>query len=242
MSTSPIHIPPIALIPATVPWGQVKAVLFDVDGTLYNQASLRSRMLLDLAGYYAVRPWRLRDLLILQRFRAGREQHHGAAGPNLEAAQYNWGNEKAQVPLPQVRQVVAQWIFQRPNRFLAACAYAGVHDFFALLRKRGIKIGIYSDYPAQAKLLALGLSAEVVVSSTDADVDHLKPAPQGLLRACSALALAPHECLYIGDRPELDGVCAERAGMPWMLVEESAVGRLAFYEQLTQSLRQYMRL
>ena len=209
-----------------------KAVIFDVDGTLYNQQPLRRKMLVALLGHYALRPWRWRELRILSRFRAEREKRPGAVGPDLENAQYAWCG----YPAAQVRPVIQRWIFNHPNQYLAACAYPGVQDFFAALRHRGIKIGIYSDYPAQAKLAALGLTADAVVSSTDAAVDRLKPDPAGLLSAARQLGVAPAECLFIGDRPELDGECARRAHMPFLLVDELATAPLHFYQALANQL------
>ena len=208
-----------------------KAVIFDVDGTLYRQRPLRQKMLLALLGHYARRPWRWRELQMLSRFRAEREKRPGAVGPDLENAQYTWGG----YPAAQVRPVVQRWIFDYPNQYLAACAYPGVADFFAALRRQGIKIGVYSDYPAQAKLAALGLTADVVVSSTDAAVDRLKPDPAGLLHAARQLGVAPADCLFIGDRPELDGECARRAQVPFLLVNQEPAA-LPFYQLLANQL------
>ena len=222
--------------PTPVQWTTIRAVIFDVDGTLYAQSKLRTRMLGALARYYALRPWRLREVLILRRFRAEREKRHGAAGPDLENAQYIWGARDGYPPAGKVRQVVEQWIFQQPNQYLPACTYPGTHSFFASLRRHNIKIGIYSDYKAHDKLAAMGLTADIVVSSTDPHIDHLKPAPHGLLYIARALGLAMDECLFIGDRPELDGACARLAGMPCLIVDKQPFGRFTFYQNLEREL------
>ena len=39
-----------------IDWTRTKAVIFDVDGTLYAQSKLRHRMLYDLLGYYTRGP------------------------------------------------------------------------------------------------------------------------------------------------------------------------------------------
>ena len=219
----------------SVDWPAVKAVIFDVDGTLYAQRPLRRKMLLELAAYYALRPWHLRELQLLSRFRTEREHRAGTSCAALEQAQYEWvARTPAQVA--RLRQVVDTWIFRRPNRHLASCAYPGVADFFAALRQRGIKIGIYSDYPAQQKLQALGLRADVLVSSTDAEVNALKPQPQGLRRAAEALGVPVGACLFLGDRPELDGRCAELAGMPCLLLDPHHPAAGSFYPHLTTEL------
>lgn len=223
-------------------WTTIKAVIFDVDGTLYAQSKLRRRMLYDLLGHYALRPWRLDELLLLRRFRAEREKRPGHQGPGLESAQYAWCADNSRFSVAQVRAVVDRWMFRHPNQYLGSCAYPGTQSFFDALRQQGIKIGIYSDYPARDKLVALGLRADIVVSSTDPEIDQLKPNPQGLLHLAAALGLAPAECLFIGDRPELDGLCAERAGMPWLLVPRQPFDQFTFYHELTRTLAATSRL
>ncbi|MFD1874975.1 HAD family hydrolase [Hymenobacter bucti] len=217
-------------------WTSIKAVIFDVDGTLYAQSKLRRRMLFDLLSYYALRPWRLGEMLLLRRFRAEREKRPGHQGPDLENAQYAWCAEGSQFSVAQVRAVVGRWMFSHPNQYLGSCAYPGAGAFFDALRQRGIQVGIYSDYPAHDKLVALGLRADSVVSSTDPEIDQLKPNPKGLLHVAAALGRAPAECLFVGDRAELDGVCAERAGMPWLLVPPQPFDHFTFYHDLARSV------
>lgn len=220
----------------TLEWRDVKAVIFDVDGTLYTQAKLRRRMLFDLLGYYGMRPWRLREMLVLHHFRAEREKRAGSACTNLEQMQYVWCAQASGATVAEIRQLVERWMFRHPNQYLATCRYPGTQEFFSALRHHGIRIGIYSDYDAHDKLAALGLQADSIVSSTDPAVDHLKPAPQGLLHVCRQLGLTPAECLFIGDRPELDGLCAERAGMPHFIVSRQPNGEFNFYQDLIKSL------
>ncbi|MBF9236499.1 HAD family hydrolase [Hymenobacter sp. BT683] len=219
-----------------VQWPSTKAVIFDVDGTLYEQSRLRMKMVGALARYYALRPWRLAEVRLLLRFRAEREKRPGAAGPGLEQAQYAWASRDGRIPGQKIRRVVDQWLFEQPKQYLRACAYPGIHSFFAALRQHGIKIGIYSDYEAHGKLAALGLAADLVVSSTDPEIDHLKPAPHGLWHIAATLGVAPAECLFIGDRPELDGACAAQAGMPWLMVEQQRFDQFTFYESLENGL------
>nr|WP_246601789.1 HAD-IA family hydrolase [Hymenobacter profundi] len=224
---------PTNLLP-TIP--TVKAVIFDVDGTLYEQSRLRRKMLYALLGYYALRPWRAQELLILSKFRAEREKRSGAVGPDLENAQYTWCAEKGGYSIPKIKRTVEQWIFRSPNRYLAQCVYPGTQTFFETLRQRGVKIGIYSDYAAHDKLAAMGLQADIVVSSTDPFIDRMKPNPEGLLYIAQQLEVAPEECLFIGDRQELDGVCAERANMPYRIVDKQPFAQFDFYHTLKNQL------
>jgi len=217
---------------SSIQWDGIKAVIFDVDGTLYKQSKLRRKMLYDLLSYYALRPWQLQELRILQRFRVEREKRPGANEPDLENAQYAWCTSNGRIPVEKIKRVVDRWMFQHPNQYLLGCVYPGTHSFFEALRRQGIKIGIYSDYKAHDKLAAMKLAADIVVSSTDSEINRLKPAPDGLIYIADKLGLDPSECLFIGDRQELDGACAEQAGMPYLILDKQPFDRFTFYNEL----------
>jgi phosphoglycolate phosphatase/putative hydrolase of the HAD superfamily len=181
-------------------------------------------------------------MMILQRFRKEREKRHAYAGGNLEEAQYQWCAANTRHAIPKIKKVVERWMFRHPNQFLPGCTYPGAQAFFDLLKTKNLKIGIYSDYQAHDKLAAMGLRADIVVSSTDAEVDRLKPDPRGLLYLAEQLKLTPAECLFIGDRPELDGECAERAGMPYLIVDKQPFESFDFYHRLHNQLTAYPTL
>lgn len=219
-----------------IEWDVIKVVIFDVDGTLYTQSRLRKKMLYALLRHYALRLWQARDLMILQRFRTEREKRVGYTGGNLENAQYDWCAEKGGYSASKVRQVVEQWMFTFPNPYLAQCTYPGTHSFFAKLKSKGIKTAIYSDYKAHDKMLAMSLEADLIVSSTDPEIDRLKPDPTGLLYIAQKLRVQPQQCLFIGDRQEMDGECAIRAGMPYLILDKKPFNEFDFYQQLEQTL------
>jgi phosphoglycolate phosphatase/putative hydrolase of the HAD superfamily len=217
-------------------WSKIKLVIFDVDGTLYSQAKLRKWMLRDLLGYYMLRPWRYKELLILQKFRSEREHRNTDDCTDLENAQYTWCAEKQQVSASAVRKVTDKWIFTHPNQYLSKCAYPGINSFFNRLRRLGIKTAIYSDYKAHDKLTAMNLSADLVVSSTDPHIDKFKPHPKGLMYIAEQMGLNVDECLFIGDRDEKDGLCARNAGMPYVIIDAKTNETAVFYSLLEQQL------
>ena len=89
-----------------------------------------------------------------------------------------------------------------------------------MLRNAGIRLGVFSDYPVEAKLdaLELGGSFAVKACASDRGIMALKPDPKGMLVACSRLGAKPTQTLYVGDRIEVDGEAAIRAGMPCAIV------------------------
>ncbi|MFD3000917.1 HAD family hydrolase [Pontibacter toksunensis] len=219
-----------------VGWEGVKAVIFDVDGTLYDQSKLRKKMLFDLLSYYAKHPWRYKELSMLSEFRNERENRAGFGCPDLDNAQYTWCAEKRGYPVHKLKSIVQQWIFQRPIRYLAGCVYPGASELFKVLRQNNIRIAIYSDYPAHDKLMAMGLTADLLVSSTDPEINQLKPDPKGLLYAVDQLGLSAAECLFIGDRQEMDGECALRAGVPYLIIDKKPYSQFDFYSKLIDDI------
>ena len=217
---------------------ELEVVIFDVDGTLYRQSALRRIMVLKLLYYYGIRPWKYRDLIILYHFRKEREKRAGFEGKDLENAQYEWCAEKSNEKIDDVRKVVDKWIFNIPNRYLKSCMYPGVAQFITNLKLHGVKTAIYSDYNSKDKLAQMQLKVDLEVSSTDPGVDGFKPLPNGLLVVLSDMKITKKEnCLFIGDRFELDGLCAANAGIPFLLVEKIET-ETDFYAKLSANFIQ----
>jgi len=219
-----------------IDWSKIKVVIFDVDGTLYTQSKLRKKMLFSLLSYYALRPWRLQEMIILQRFRAEREKRTGNPCSNLEEAQYLWCADKGNFGIEKIKNVINRWIFEYPNQYLADCIYPGTKTFFETLKRYNKKIAVYSDYKAVDKMKAMGLYADVIVASTDTEIDRLKPDPTALHYIMKKLGVTSAECLFIGDRQELDGECAINANMSYLIVEKKPIEQFDFYKNLEKQI------
>lgn len=215
---------------AALPWGRIRVVVFDVDGTLYDQRSLRHRMRLALAAHCLMRP---RDLMMwrtLQTFRRTREALAEQAHEGISRLQYELPAALLELSPNTVERAVQTWMHERPLLYLRQCRYPGVERVFKVLRSSGRTIAIFSDYPAQAKLWALGLRADLHVAASDPDVERLKPHTLGLQRVLERVGAGPEECLYIGDRDERDGECARRLGVHFLLKSRAATTQArAFY-------------
>jgi HAD superfamily hydrolase (TIGR01549 family) len=203
----------------------VRAVLLDIDGTLYHQSTLRCLMALELCTLplammsckSAYTAWR-----ILGYFRRVREELRGLYEPEscLATLQYVEAAKQAGENPMTMEGVVSEWIYQRPLKYLKLCRRRGIEAFLAYLESKGIQIGVFSDYPAWEKLSALGLGDKVSLAlcATDSDVNAFKPHPKGFLRACAIWGLHPEEVLYVGDRPEVDALGAAAAGMSCVIL------------------------
>jgi FMN phosphatase YigB (HAD superfamily) len=214
MSSSGINLDSSGSIP--------KAIIFDVDGTLYNQKKLRLFMIFEMFKVLLFSPSKTGDLKIVWNFRKIREKNRYVTTCDLEEEQYNWGAQASGASSLRVRHVVQEWMYDRPLPYLLRCHHRGVKELFTLLKDKGIRIGIFSDYPADAKLKALGLDADAVVAATQKEVGRLKPDPKGLLIIAKKLGTPITNCLFIGDQDEKDGECARRAGMPCIILAPSS--------------------
>jgi putative hydrolase of the HAD superfamily len=192
-------------------WNDVHLVVFDVDGTLYRQRPLRLRMARDILLHTLLK----RDLnviAVLAKYRRIRERLGDEEAIDFETALIALTATATANSPDRVRAIVSEWVEQRPLGYLAACRYPGLSELFAGLRRSGKSIGILSDYPAEAKLEALRLTAHHIVFAGDEGIGLLKPHPRGLASLITAAGVKPHETVVIGDRVDRDGLVARRAG------------------------------
>jgi putative hydrolase of the HAD superfamily len=192
-------------------WGNLHLVVFDVDGTLYRQRPLRLRMARDLL-FYTLLKRDLNVIAVLAKYRRIRERLGDEQAIDFERALIAQTAAATANSPDRVRAIVSEWIDQRPLGYLASCRYPNLSELFAGLRRSGKSIGILSDYPAEAKLKALDLTAHHVVFAGDEGVGLLKPHPRGLESLIAAAGVKPHETIVIGDRVDRDGLVARRAG------------------------------
>lgn len=188
-----------------IPWDSFDLVVFDMDGTLYDQPPLRRRMA-GLLAREAIRQRSLSVMRTLAAFRRQREAMANAVTNDFAVAQYRLPGQSPDA----VRATVTDWMEQRPLAMLRDYRTPGAATLFTRLA-RNHAIAIFSDYAAQAKLEALGLSAHYCVTAED--VGRLKPDPAGLLWLMEQAKTTPQRTLMIGDRDERDGEAARRAGV-----------------------------
>lgn len=198
-------------------WSSVLGVVFDLDGTLYHQTPVRMRMARKLLQHAVRERKGWRDIRMLQHFRKNREALAESCPKYVREEQYAATARAFDVGTDTVATVVHRWMEVAPLEILRSARYRDVDTFFATLRARGIRIGVLSDYPVEAKLSTLGLQADAVCCSTEPDVDCLKPGTAGLKKLLDFLRLEPSECVMIGDRMERDGACARSLNVRFLL-------------------------
>ncbi len=190
----------------------VRAVIFDLDGTLYNKSGLAWRLALSqgLRG----------NLRLLKREREVRKRLKGVDFGDearfREAFFGAFGNPRAQEwydgqYMPDMVRIlrghyrIAPWVEPRVRQ----------------LRADGVKVAVFSDYGCVAgKLEAIGFDPAWADLIADApSLGGLKPSKASFERLCGRLQVSPGECLMVGDRDDTDGEGARAAGMLFELLK-----------------------
>jgi HAD superfamily hydrolase (TIGR01549 family) len=205
----------------------IRAVLFDLDGTLYHQAPMRALMGMELLVGSVFRPssaagrWRT-----LAAYRAAQETLRASSGRHSPDAQLRLAAERTGVREGDVERTVAEWMLRRPLKYIKACRRRGLLRLLDLLAQKDIAAGVLSDYPVDAKLTALGVAGRfsITLCSTDPTIEALKPSPRAFLAACSRWGIGPQHVLVVGDRPEVDAAGAAAAAMPCVIVGSTRAG------------------
>lgn len=215
--------------------GKIKLVIFDVDGTLYNQKKLRFLMVLELFFYYLLRPHKYYELKVLWIFRREREKHAMEQSINIRENQYKWCQEKVEQPIEDIKRIIQKWIFEKPLKYLPYCSYKNAQELITELKRIGILTSVYSDYRAEKKLVSMGIQVDYTFSAEQEQIDVLKPNPKGLNYISTYLQIKKQDILFIGDRLELDGECAKQAGIDYIIVNRKNVNLV--YNELIDELR-----
>jgi len=191
----------------------VKAVVFDLDGTLYDSRRL---------------PWHLivSDLSNVLTLRAERKARKQMAGQDFGNAIAVY-RQLFQVISEQRDKTIAQieqWYFDAYMPLMVKVlgkyytARPFVKELFDSLRARGIRVAVFSDYgEVEAKLKAIGIHPSWVDAVFDApSMGGLKPAPSSFARVAESLGVSPAEILMVGDRMDTDGAGALACGMKFV--------------------------
>jgi 2-phosphoglycolate phosphatase len=178
----------------------IRAVLFDLDGTLLDTAADMASALNELRHEEALGP------LAFAQIRP--EVSHGAGALVRLAFPATSDAEFA-----RLRTRFLQ--IYRDRLAVHTQPYAGLLDALCDLESRGIVWGIVTNKPGwltEPLLQQLELLERAAVLVCGDTLAQRKPHPAQLLLAAQRLALAPGQCIYIGDA-ERDVLAARAAGM-----------------------------
>ena len=182
------------------------AVAFDLDGTLYPNYRFYIRLL----------PFLLKNQRLLRAMGKARAQlrKYGGYGDDFYETQAAimgkvLGESTESAKEKTERLIYRGWepIFKKVKLF------PYVKETLEAFRKAGIKLGLLSDFPVEAKLVNLGISGywDTVLSSEL--TGRLKPDPSSFLELAKRMEMPPDQILYVGNSLPYDVEGAQKAGM-----------------------------
>ena len=192
----------------------IKAIIFDLDGTLYLKPGLPLRLILSDIPH----------MFVLGNERKARAELKGRRFGSAEAY-YNALFTRVAELSHSTPEKVKRWYetgYMPTMQRLLRRHYSlepWVATLLPELHRRGIKTAVYSDYGCVTERLeALGFDCQWVDLVADApSLGGLKPCKESAMKICDELGVAPEETLLIGDRDDTDGESARRCGMRFML-------------------------
>lgn len=191
---------------------EIKLVIFDIDGTLYNQELLRKSIKKIMFRKILLNPILIWDFTILYFFRKNREVLSGQEG-NIDNLQYSI----LMLPKQLVKKVVQYWMYDLPITEIEKVSYPSIYPLVDLLSSQNIKVAFYSDLPVKKKLKNLKLNKFKAICSTDEEIQAFKPSRKGFIYLANFFNVSPSNCLVVGDRHDRDGQGAINAGMGFYL-------------------------
>ena len=191
------------------PGVRMRAAIFDLDGTLVD-----SMPFVVEAFIHAVEPFRARPLEVEVLAQLG--------GP-LEACLRNLLGPLAKESLGPAMERLLRYEHGQEQKLMP---FAGARELLALLRSRGVKLGIWTGrdrWSAERVLEVHGLAGFFGAVVCGDDLPTYKPDPAGLLRAIELVGSRAEETVFMGDA-DADVLGGHAAGVHTIFVHH---GRFA---------------
>jgi FMN phosphatase YigB (HAD superfamily) len=207
---------------------KVKLVIFDVDGTVYDQKWLRFRMLAELLWYLATPPFRISKVRMLSKYRKLIESAREGNSTGYHDRILKQLSEKYQISTEELSIFIDEWMQKRPLKYLVNSCHKEIPDALSYLESQGIPWTFYSDYYPNDKLDALGIKYSSTYYSAMDKINCLKPDRRSMDIILNDYNVTNSESVIVGDRIEVDGQLAINSGTHFILFKASeARGTLA---------------
>lgn len=194
----------------------VRAVVLDLDGTIYCKRRLAAWLIADQLVFLPLlaAEQKTRKALKGQCFGSETDFYTHFFGKMAEKRLFTprmarWWYFRCYMPA-MVRALRRSY---RPRKWVLPLVEA--------CRRRGVGVAVYSDYGFVAeKLRALELDPQLFDFAVSApELGGLKPSAQTAAQVVERLHVAAGDCLFVGDRDDTDGASARAVGAQFLLIE-----------------------
>ena len=207
----------------------MKAIIFDLDGTLYDNSRLPLWLILhSIPHIFTLQAERKARKELSGQYFGSREEYFRQLFSRI-AQKRGISAEKAErwyrgIYMPSMYKVLCKRYHYKE----------GVPEILQQLRQKGIKTVVFSDYGyLDKRLKAVGISPEWFDLCVDApSLGGLKPCRESFQKIAGMLQMEPAEILVVGDRDDTDGQGARNSGMQFLPVDKKA----AFFKDINEIL------
>ncbi|QBQ62912.1 HAD family hydrolase [Actinobacillus indolicus] len=147
---------------------------------------------------------------------------------NLEIEQHFGGSEQAIIEKvvkgsPEQKQQAVEFFYQlyQANHSLYADCPEKIRTMLSKLKQKGKKIAVFTGKGRRSldySLTALGLTDYFDLTVSDDDIEHSKPAPDGLLKILDHFELTSEQAIYFGDS-QADVISGQQANVETIKIE-----------------------
>ncbi len=185
--------------------GRLKAVAFDVDGTLYPNY----QMFLASVPLFINYPRFVNAFRRMRRDIRGCETWGDVRKLQAQILSRDLGVSQEDAMKRMERIIYDQW----ERMFAIIRPFRGLRDVLDFLKRQGYVLAVLSDFPPERKLEFLGVSSYFDVVLCSDDSGYLKPDPRAFEFLLNRLGLAGEEVLFVGNNYRYDVVGAKGVGM-----------------------------
>ena len=198
----------------------IKAIIFDFDGTLYDFKGLPKNLCLSS----------IHNILKINAVQKARKALKGKEFSTSLEYENEFFSVLKQLGKFKSSEKAKNWynnLYMKKMILVLSKKYTkrdGILQMVKSLKSKDIKLVIYSDYGMlKERLEAVNFTSEElsyfdhILSSED--FGCLKPAKKGFLQVAKKIDISPENCLVVGDRIDTDGQGAFDSGMKYVEIK-----------------------
>jgi len=183
----------------------VKAVAFDIDGTLYPNWKMK----LNSVPFFVFHP-----VLIYQFGEIRKEIRKLDEIEDFYTVQAQLLGGVLRVPEERAKEIIDDIFYTRWERtFSRIKPYGNVKMVIESIRAMGLKTAVLSDFPVGRKLEYFGLEDLWDVELSSEETGYLKPHRRPFEVLSDKLGVSPKEVIYVGNSYSYDVAGSKGAGM-----------------------------